>query len=118
MRETGKNPREAALLILEQIFLKGAYANLALAQGLRRAPLSPLDKKLTTELVYGTVKTMGTLDWYLSRVVNRPLRKLDPLVLVILRLGAAGGLSTAVSGPDPGLCRLQRKRGTGEEMGP
>ena len=88
MKETGKNPREAALLILEQIFLKGAYANLALAQGLRRAPLSALDKKLATELVYGTVKTMGTLDWYLSRVVNRPLRKLDPLVLVILRLGA------------------------------
>lgn len=88
MKETGKNPREAALLILEQIFLKGAYANLALAQGLRRAPLSALDKKLATELVYGTVKTMGTLDWYLSRVVNRPLRKLDSLVLVILRLGA------------------------------
>lgn len=88
MKGTAKNPREAALLILEQIFLRGAYANLALAQGLRGAPLSPLDRKLTTELVYGTVKTMGTLDWYLSRVVNRPLRKLDPLVLVILRLGA------------------------------
>ncbi|MGO5490331.1 MULTISPECIES: 16S rRNA (cytosine(967)-C(5))-methyltransferase RsmB [unclassified Acidaminococcus] len=88
MRRIGKNPREAALQILEQIFLKGAYANLALAQGLRGAPLSPLDRSLTTELVYGTVKTMGTLDWYLSKVVNRPLRKLDPLVLVILRLGA------------------------------
>ena len=88
MKETGKNPRETALLILEQIFLKGAYANLALAQGLRRASLSLLDRKLATELVYGTVKTLGTLDWYLAKVVNRPLRKLDPLVLVILRLGA------------------------------
>lgn len=88
MKETGKNPRETALLILEQIFLKGAYANLALAQGLRKASLSLLDRKLATELVYGTVKTLGTLDWYLAKVVNRPLRKLDPLVLVILRLGA------------------------------
>lgn len=42
MKGTAKNPREAALLILEQIFLRGAYANLALAQGLRGAPLSPL----------------------------------------------------------------------------
>ena len=33
MKGTAKNPREAALLILEQIFLRGAYANLALAQG-------------------------------------------------------------------------------------
>lgn len=88
MNVSTKNPREAALLILQQIFLKGAYANLALARGLRGAPLSALDRKLATGLVYGTVKAMGTLDWYLSRVVNRPLRKLDPLVLVILRLGA------------------------------
>ncbi|WP_289049033.1 16S rRNA (cytosine(967)-C(5))-methyltransferase RsmB [uncultured Acidaminococcus sp.] len=88
MNVNTKNPREAALLILQQIFLKGAYANLAMAQGLRGAPLSALDRKLATELVYGTVKTMGTLDWYLGKVVNRALRKLDPLVLVILRLGA------------------------------
>ena len=88
MRRIGKNPREAALQILEQIFLKGAYANLALAQGLRGAPLSPLDRSLTTELVYGTVKTMGTLDWYLSKVLNSTLRKMDHILLVNLRLGA------------------------------
>lgn len=88
MNEKIKNPREAALLILEQIFLKGAYANLALAKGLRQAALSPVDRKLATELVYSTVKTMGTLDWYLEKVVNRPLRKLDPRILVILRMGA------------------------------
>lgn len=88
MKEKIKNPREAALLILEQIFLHGAYANLALAKGLSSMALSPLDRKLTTELVYGTVKTMGTLDWFLSKVVNRPLHKLDPRILVILRMGA------------------------------
>lgn len=83
-----KNPREAALLLLQDVFLKGAYANLALSQGLHEAPLSQLDRKLCTELVYGTVKTMGTLDWYLEKVVHKPLRKLDTIVLVILRLGA------------------------------
>lgn len=88
MNVTTKDPREAALLILKQTLLKGAYANLALSQGLRGAPLSALDRKLTTELVYGTVKTLGTLDWYLEKVVNRPLWKLDETLLVILRLSA------------------------------
>ena len=35
MNVTTKDPREAALLILKQTLLKGAYANLALSQGLR-----------------------------------------------------------------------------------
>lgn len=88
MNITTNNPREAALLILQEVFFKGAYANLALFQGLRGAPLSQLDRRFCTELVYGTVKTMGTLDWYLGKVVNRALYKLDKKVLAILRLGA------------------------------
>lgn len=88
MNMTTNNPREAALLILQDVFFKGAYANLAVFQALRGAPLSQLDRRFCTELVYGTVKTMGTLDWYLEKVVNRALRKLDRTVLAILRLGA------------------------------
>jgi 16S rRNA (cytosine967-C5)-methyltransferase len=83
-----QNPREAALLILDNIYQRGAYANLALAKGLRGAPLSLLDRKLATELVYGTVKTTGTLDWYLCRVINRPFRKMAPRLRTILRMGA------------------------------
>lgn len=88
MNITTNNPREAALLLLQEVFFKGAYANLAVFQGLRGAPLSQLDRRFCTELVYGTVKTMGTLDWYLGKVVNRALYKLDKKVLAILRLGA------------------------------
>ena len=68
-----QNPRELALLVLDEIYERGAYANLALNKALRGNGLSSLDRKLCTELVYGTVKTTGTLDWYLCRVINLSL---------------------------------------------
>ena len=79
--------REAALQILNQVFLEGAYTNLAVQQLLPQAGLSDLDRRFATELVYGTVKAKGTLDWYLSQLVSRPLEKLQPVLLNILRLG-------------------------------
>lgn len=88
MHKKTQNPREAALLILDEIYQRGAYANLALNKGLRGASLSALDRKLATELVYGTVKTTGTLDWYLCKVINRPFRKMAPRLRTILRMGA------------------------------
>ena len=83
-----QNPRELALLVLDEIYERGAYANLALNKALRGNGLSSLDRKLCTELVYGTVKTTGTLDWYLCRVINRPFRKMAPRLRTILRMGA------------------------------
>lgn len=50
-----QNPRELALLVLDEIYERGAYANLALNKALRGNGLSSLDRKLCTELVYGTV---------------------------------------------------------------
>ncbi|MCH3950189.1 MAG: 16S rRNA (cytosine(967)-C(5))-methyltransferase RsmB [Acidaminococcus sp.] len=82
------NPRAAALFILHDIYHKGAYANLALNKGLKQASLSNVDRRLATELVYGTVRTTGTLDWYLGKVVKRPLWKMLPLLRTLLRLGA------------------------------
>ena len=40
-----------------------------------------------TELVYGTVKAKGTVDWILRQNVSRPLGKVSPVILNILRLG-------------------------------
>ena len=82
------DPRALALFILNEVYLQGAYANLALLQGLRGAKLSAPDRRLVTALVYGTVRTTGTLDWYLQKAVRRPLRKLQPQLKSLLRLGA------------------------------
>ena len=79
--------RDTALQVLQAVEEKGAYANVALAQALRRAELSDQDRRFVTELVYGTVKAGGTLDWILRRYVNRPLSKIPSMIRQILRLG-------------------------------
>ena len=80
--------RCAALMLLRQILKDGAYTNIAISQFLQRHPLEDLERRFFTELVYGTVKALGTLDWYLEQCVNRPLEKVAPDILNILRLGA------------------------------
>ncbi|MFV0636061.1 16S rRNA (cytosine(967)-C(5))-methyltransferase RsmB [Mitsuokella sp. WILCCON 0060] len=79
--------RETAVRILYEVHENGAYANVALAKALRQENLSEQDRRFVTELVYGAVKAGDTLDWILRRYVNRPVRKIQPLVREILHLG-------------------------------
>ena len=81
------NARELALQILQEVFTGGAYANLSLSKHLNSAKLSPVDRRFVTELVYGTTKACGTLDWMLGHYIKKPLSQTDPLVVNILRLG-------------------------------
>ena len=80
--------RGAAALLVRMVLEDGAYTNIALNQYLRGSSLSDLDRRLATELVYGTVKASGTLDWYLSQCVSRPLDKVAKDILAILRISA------------------------------
>ena len=79
--------RETALRIISEISENEAYANVALAKAFKKAELTQLDRRFVTELVYGTTKAMGTLDWMIRKYVNRPLKKISPAVLSILRMG-------------------------------
>lgn len=83
----GQTARSLALTVLQDVFVSGAYANIALSKRLNEAKLSPLDRRLATELSYGAIKAYGTLDWMLGHYINRPLSQTDPLVANILRLG-------------------------------
>lgn len=78
--------RQLALNILQVIYLQQAYANIALSKAIANTQLSSLDRKFLTELVYGTVKTAGTLDWILQSFISRPLHKIPPMILYILRM--------------------------------
>ena len=82
------NARGAALAVLQQVLEEGAYTNLAVNKYLRAHELPALERRLCTELVYGTVKALGTLDWYLSKCVSRPLEQLERPVLNLLRMSA------------------------------
>jgi 16S rRNA (cytosine967-C5)-methyltransferase len=74
--------------VLERVDRGGAYADLALDAALRASRLAPGDRALATELVYGTLRWRGRLDYLLGFVLEREFTKLEPRVATILRLGA------------------------------
>jgi 16S rRNA (cytosine967-C5)-methyltransferase len=78
--------RRIAYDVLHDVGANDAYSNIALAHALRGSDLSAQDKGLTTDLVYTTLRRRLTLDAVLEQYVNRPLGKVDPRVLDILRM--------------------------------
>ena len=78
--------RRAAYDVLHEVGASDAYANLALSQVLRGRDLSVADKGLATDLVYTTLRRRLTLDAVLAQLINRPLAKVDPRVLDIMRM--------------------------------
>lgn len=80
-------PRRLAYDILARV-MAGGYADRSLDATLRRHPtLDPRDRALVTELVYGTLRQQGRLDYALSRFCRQPLAKVEERVLLLLRLG-------------------------------
>ena len=82
-------PRRAAYDLLHAVGADDAYANLALPGILEGYELTGRDAAFTTELAYATLRWRGLLDAVLAECVDRPLDRLDPQVLDLLRLGAA-----------------------------
>lgn len=82
-----QSAREVALKVLYQIEEQDAYANLVLGKAIGQGQLSPLDRGLATELVYGVTRSRNTLDWILEKFVISGLGKLTPWIRNILRLG-------------------------------
>ena len=80
--------RRIALRILVRVEKEGLFAAPLLDRYLERSDLSPLDKGLTTELVYGVLRWQGRLDGILSPCLRYPLHKMDSALRCILRLGA------------------------------
>ncbi|NNJ27669.1 transcription antitermination factor NusB [Alienimonas chondri] len=48
----------------------------------------PIDRRLISDLVFGTVRRRATLDAVLEAHLNRPLREVEPGLRTLLRLGA------------------------------
>lgn len=80
------NARGAAAKLVSAVMADGAYTNIALNNFLREHHFEDRDRRFLTELVYGTVKSCGTLDWYLTKLVHCSLKKLDMLVLADLQV--------------------------------
>lgn len=87
-RRQAATARSVALDTLVKVADKRAYSNLQLNRALQDAELSRADAGLATELVYGTIQRMNTLDYVLKRFVAKGLGKLAPWVLQLLRMSA------------------------------
>lgn len=88
--------RRAALDTLRAVRQRDAYANLLLPQLLRERRISGVDAALATELAYGACRALGLLDQVLAACVDRPLSKVEPELMDVLRLGCYQLLRTRI----------------------
>ncbi|MDO3639776.1 transcription antitermination factor NusB, partial [Mycolicibacterium arseniciresistens] len=96
-RRTPLDPaRRAALDVLRAVSERDAYANLALPAMLRERGITGRDAAFATELTYGACRTRGLLDAVIERAAGRPVDRIDPMLLDLLRLGAYQLLRTRV----------------------
>ena len=70
--------RALALELVRRVTDEGAFSNLLLTSLLERSGLSLRDRALATELSYGTLRRLITIDNVLSRHVQRPLQSAPP----------------------------------------
>lgn len=80
--------RRTAYNVLHATGADGAYAHIELPQQLKAAGLDQRDAGFVTELVNGVLRWRLTLDAVLQQCSSRPLIKIDPRVLDVLRMGA------------------------------
>ncbi len=81
------NPRQLAFLALRAVQQQGAYVDLALDRVLTQAELSDQDRRLVTELVYGSVRRLRTLDALIDQFAKQPSQRQPPNLRTILHLG-------------------------------
>jgi 16S rRNA (cytosine967-C5)-methyltransferase len=62
-------------------------ADMLLDRTLAKASLDSRDRGLAVELTYGVLRRLGTIDWRLEPLLNRPLPRLPLVVRMLLRLG-------------------------------
>jgi 16S rRNA (cytosine967-C5)-methyltransferase len=80
-----QKPRQIAAQVLQQRRARGEFIEDLLQTALARAALSPADRGLCQEIVYGVVRWQAALDWLIARKTDR--REQKPALQDLLRLG-------------------------------
>ena len=82
-----KNPRQLAFIALREVHRRGAFADVALDRTLRNSELSEVDRRLLTEIVYGSVRRMRSLDFLIDQLAKKPASQQPPDLRTILHIG-------------------------------
>ena len=77
--------REVAINILDRVINEGAYSNIVLSNELNANELQEKDRALVTEIVYGTLRRLKSLDMIIASFV-KDISIMDRTVLNILRV--------------------------------
>lgn len=80
------NDRFLAFKILSKIEHDKAYSNIAVDTVLNNN--DAVSAPFVCKLVYGVIERKITLDYILSKFLSQPIKKLNPQVLTVLRMGA------------------------------
>lgn len=112
MRQTA---RTVALEAIRRVTDEGAYSTIVVPGALRRSRLDERDRAFATDLAFGTIRHLASIDWALDRVASRPVARMTPSARTVVRLGAYQVLFTDVAphaavGETVGLAR-DRERG-------
>ncbi len=78
--------REAAYRILRRVQSGRAFA-VDLLQSPQVSDLKEVDRRLATEIVMGTLRRRGELDYWLEKLSGKKLQYFDPEIATIMRLG-------------------------------
>ncbi|WP_166238108.1 16S rRNA (cytosine(967)-C(5))-methyltransferase RsmB [Paenibacillus turpanensis] len=81
-----RTARELALELLLRVEQEGSYSNLLLHRLLEKHPLDRQETGLATEIAYGTIQRLNTIDYFLNRFVAKGVAKLEPWVRALFRL--------------------------------
>lgn len=65
--DNNMNVREIALEVLIKVDKQKSYSNLELNKSLSNVDLSREDTNFLTEIVYGTIQRLNTIDWILQQ---------------------------------------------------
>lgn len=83
-----QNVRELALKILLKLNDGRSHSQQLIDKAIESSKLNELDKALLTELVYGTIRWRGKLDWVIASLISpKKLDKFQLEIIEILRLG-------------------------------
>ncbi|MEH2027411.1 16S rRNA (cytosine(967)-C(5))-methyltransferase [Nostoc sp.] len=80
------NPRQLAFIALRDVH-KGAYADIALDRVLQKFNLPDCDRRLVTELLYGSVRRQRTLDTLIDQLAKKKSHQQPQDLRTILHLG-------------------------------
>ena len=79
--------RQAAVRALLAVQEEGGYSNIVLDELLTDSALSAADRALASRLLYGVIERRLTLDYLLNQTASTPVKKMQPAIREILRVG-------------------------------